>query len=341
MEATALQVVWFLLFGVLIIGYAILDGFDLGVGILTLFRKDPHERRLMINSIAPVWDGNEVWLLTGGGALFAAFPPVYATTFSAFYMALMLLLVALIFRAVSMEFRHQVDSPRWKAFWDRAFGIGSLLPAILFGVAVGNIMRGLPLDETGLFTGNFFGLLNPYSVGMGLLSLLMFTCHGALYLVLKTEGDLQASMRGWASKAWAGWVVLYVGLTCATIFAAPHLFDGVLKNPIAWVLFLLLMAGLAMIPVWLKAGSSGRAFLASAAAVAASVGLVGVGLFPRLVPSITNLDYSLTISNASSTERTLTTMLIIALIGVPIVLAYTIFVYRVFKGKVHLDENSY
>src|SRR5512147_1077494 len=172
-----LNTVWFLLIGVLLTGYAILDGFDLGVGVLHLFARDEEERRLHINAIGPVWDGNEVWLLTGGGALFAAFPVVYATVFSGFYLALMLLLVALILRAVSMEFRSKVDSPGWKKVWDWAFGIGSLLPAILFGVAFGNVLRGIPINEQGLFTGSFLELLNPYAILIGLLSLALFTMH--------------------------------------------------------------------------------------------------------------------------------------------------------------------
>jgi len=196
MEPTVLQTIWFLLVGVLLIGYAILDGFDLGVGVLTLFRKNAHDRRLMINAIAPVWDGNEVWLLTGGGALFAAFPPVYATVFSGFYLAFMLLLVFLILRGISMEFRSQVDSPAWKNFWDLMFGIGSLVPAILYGVAIGNILRGIPLDETQTFTGTFLGLLNPYAILIGVLGLVMFVCHGAIYMTMKAEGQLEDDMRG-------------------------------------------------------------------------------------------------------------------------------------------------
>ncbi|MCL5030614.1 MAG: cytochrome d ubiquinol oxidase subunit II, partial [Bacteroidetes bacterium] len=174
-----LNLTWFLLVGVLIIGYAILDGFDLGVGVIHLFTKDEIEKRIEMNAIGPVWDGNEVWLLTGGGALFAAFPIVYATVFSGFYIAFMLLLTALIFRAVSFEFRGKVNSSGWKKLWDLAFGLGSLLPSILFGVAIGNILRGIPINEQGNFTGSFIDLLNPYSILIGLLSLAMFIMHGA------------------------------------------------------------------------------------------------------------------------------------------------------------------
>ena len=186
-----LNTIWFWLIGVLIIGYAILDGFDFGVGILSLFSRFENERRIHFNAIGPVWDGNEVWLLTGGGALFAAFPAVYAMVFSGFYIALMLLLAALIFRAVSFEFRNKVDSPAWRRLWDWAFGLGSLLPALLFGVVIGNILHGVPIDTNGNYLGTFIGLLNPYSLGVGFLSLVLFTMHGAIYLATKSDGILR------------------------------------------------------------------------------------------------------------------------------------------------------
>jgi cytochrome bd ubiquinol oxidase subunit II len=336
-----LQAIWFLLVGVLIIGYAILDGFDLGVGVLHLFLKTDQERRISLNAIGPVWDGNEVWLLTGGGALFAAFPIVYATVFSGFYLALMLLLVALIFRAVSMEFSGKVDSPGWKKVWDWGFGIGSLLPAVLLGVAFGNILRGIPINQEGLFTGSFLGLLNPYSVLVGILSLTLFIMHGALYLTLKTDGELQERMTRVASAFWVGTVALYALTTSATIFVSPFLFEGMLSNPLFWVLFLLLLGSVIALPVLLKAKRFFLAFLASSAMIASMIGLSAVSLFPRLVPSVTDLAYSLTIRNASSTPATLTVMLVIALIGMPIVIGYTFFIYRVFKGKVELTEASY
>ncbi|MDX2419416.1 MAG: cytochrome d ubiquinol oxidase subunit II, partial [Xanthomonadales bacterium] len=211
MEPTTLQITWFILFGILIGGYAILDGFDLGVGFLSMFTKKSNDRRLMINAVGPVWDGNEVWLVTGGGALFAAFPPIYATSFSSFYLAIMLLLLALIARAVSMEFRGKVNSPSWRRIWDWAFGLGSTIAAVLFGVAVGNIMTGIPLDENHMFTGNFLSLLHVHPIAMGLLSLAMFATHGALYMAIKSEGPLASSMVANAKKSWIGWMVTFVG----------------------------------------------------------------------------------------------------------------------------------
>ncbi len=336
-----LNLVWFILVAVLLIGYSILDGFDFGVGILHLFTKEDRDRRVNLNAIGPVWDGNEVWLLTGGGALFAAFPIVYATVFSAFYLALMLLLLGLIGRAVSLEFRGKVESKKWKTVWDNVFGIGSLLPALLLGVAFGNILRGIPLDSTMTYTGGFFNLLNPYSVLVGVLSVAIFTMHGAIYLTLKTEGARKLKLQEVASKWWMAVVVIYFLVTFYTYFEARYLFDGILGNPLFWLFFILLMVSIIYVPVGLKAGKTGLTFLASSLMIALMFSLAAVSLFPKLVPSLTNHDFSLTIYNASSSQQTLMNMFIIALVGMPLVIGYTIFVYRVFKGKVILDEHSY
>jgi len=336
-----LNAIWFLLVGVLLIGYAILDGFDLGVGVLHLFTKGEDRRRININAIGPVWDGNEVWLLTGGGALFAAFPVVYATVFSAFYLALMLLLFALILRAVSFEFRGKIESPKWRAACDWAFGIGSLLPAILFGIAFGNILRGIPIDATGSFTGSFLGLLNPYSITVGVLTLVLFVMHGAIYMTMKTNGDQRAWMLKWITPSWIAFIVVYSLATLATFFEAGFLFHGLLANPLFWVLIFLLFGSVLYVPVAMKGEKYFRAFVASSTLITSVIGLAAVSLFPRLVPSNINLAYSLTIYNASSTPGTLSAMLIIALIGMPIVIGYTIFIYRVFRGKVVLSKESY
>ncbi len=336
-----LNTAWFLLVGVLIIGYAILDGFDLGVGILSLFVKEEKEKRIYMNSIGPVWDGNEVWLITGGGALFAAFPIVYATVFSGFYIAFMLLLAALIFRAVSFEFRSKVDSASWKKMWDTLFGIGSLLPSILFGVAIGNILRGLPIDSQGQYIGTFFGLLNPYSIIVGLLSLSLFVLHGAIYLTLKTEESVRNKILSILNKTWIIFTILYAIASFYTFFEAPFLFDGILKNPLFWISFIIMLGSLILIPVFINGRQYFKAFISSSLLIATMIGLSAISLFPRLVPSNIGLDYSLTIYNASSSQLTLKTMLYIALIGMPIVIAYTILIYRVFKGKVELNKESY
>jgi len=338
MSLEILQIIWFVLFGVLVAGYAILDGFDLGVGVLHLFAKSEHERKLNIRSIGPVWDGNEVWLLTAGGALFAAFPPVYATIFSGFYLALMLLLLGLILRAVSMEFREQVESNPWRKFWDISFGVGSLLPAVLFGVAVGNIMRGIPL-ENGIFAGTFLGLLNPFSLFVGLLSLSMFIMHGAVYLHMKTTGNLQTKIKGIVSKSWVVFVILFVVATIWAFFEANYIFDGVINNPIFWLFFILLIGSIILTPVLISDKSEWKAFLSSSFSIVGLIGITAVGMFPKLVPNRNDLDSSLTVTNASSTELTLWTMFLIALIGMPLVIGYTIFIYRVFWGKADTGDT--
>ena len=335
-----LNTTWFLLIWVLFAGYAILDGFDLGVGVLHLFARDERQRRIHLNAIAPVWDGNEVWLIAGGGALFAAFPPVYATVFSGFYLALMLVLFALIFRAVSIEFRGQVDSTGWRRLWDWSFGLGSLIAAVIFGVAVGNVLRGLPIEADGSLNVPFLALLNPYAILIGLLGLVMFVMHGAAYLAVKTEGDLQQRVARWTSGAWMAFVVVYLVATIATLFVSPFLFEGVLGNPLFWIFFLLLLASVVYVPVANRAGKFFRAFLASSATIAAVIGLTATSLYPRMVPSSLDPADSLTIYD-SSTPRTLTVMLIIALIGMPLVIAYTAWVYRVFAGKVILEDEGY
>jgi cytochrome bd ubiquinol oxidase subunit II len=336
-----LNTIWFLLILVLLAGYAILDGFDLGVGVLHLFARDEDERRVHLRSIGPVWDGNEVWLLTGGGALFAAFPIVYATIFSGYYLALMLVLFALIARAVAIEFRGAVAAPRWRRAWDWTFGLGSLLPALLFGVAVGNVLRGVPITADQGWGGSFVGLLNPYALLVGLVSLSLFVMHGALWLRLKATGELEERMARWSLRAWAAFVVIYGVATAMTFVSAPHLFAGVTGRPLFWVLLVVLAGGLAAVPWATRRGRELLAFLASAVVIFAMNALCAVSLYPRLVPSSLGLERSLTIYNSSSTPRTLTVMLVVALIGMPLVLTYTAVIYRIFRGKVKAEEYGH
>jgi cytochrome d ubiquinol oxidase subunit II len=341
MDPNWLQITWYALFMTLIAGYAILDGFDLGIGVLSLWSRSERERRIYMNAVGPVWDGNEVWLLTAGGALFAAFPPVYATVFSGFYLALILVLVGLIARAVSMEFRGKVESPVWKRFWERMFGIGSALPALLFGVAVGNVLRGLPLAENGEFAGRFIGLLNPFSLLVGALGLAIFLTHGALYLAVKTSGDLRQRMLQTAQRAWTGWVVLYVAAVIASFFDAPYLLERTLRNAWFWGGLIVFLGALLYLPLPIRSGRPLRALIASSLGVLALIGQAAAGLYPTLVPARNAPQLSLTIANSSSSQNSLQTMLIIALIGMPLVLGYTIYIYRAFKGEVELDEHSY
>ncbi|MFQ3587449.1 MAG: cytochrome d ubiquinol oxidase subunit II, partial [Fimbriimonadaceae bacterium] len=226
-----LQIAWWVLVGVLLIGYAILDGFDLGVGILYLFSKTDQQRRILLNAIGPVWDGNEVWLIVGGGALFAAFPDVYATVFSGFYTPFMLLLTALIFRAVAIEFRSKRESPKWRARWDASFSVASLLIALLTGVALGNIALGIPLDAQHEYVGGFFNLLNPYALIMGITTVALFSLHGAIYTVLKTEGELQEMAKKWMFGCVIFFAFFYIVLTMSTFLFVPHMVENFRTNP--------------------------------------------------------------------------------------------------------------
>jgi len=333
-----LPTIWFVVIGVLLVGYAILDGFDLGVGILSpVLTRTPKERGLLMQAIGPVWDGNEVWLLTLGGALFAAFPIVYATVFSGFYLALMLLLLGLILRAVAMEFRNQLRDARWLRAWDTLFSIGSLVAVLLLGVALGNVARGLPLID-GQYAGGLLGLLNPFSLAVGLTGLAMLATQGAAWLVLRTEGELQLRARRAGTIAWALFGGLWVIVTLYAAVEAPALWANY-GNPLAWIAPVVFVAALGLTG-WAFRGQSDRLpIVASSISIATLIAILGQGLYPALVPDRT-AEASLTIANSASSDLTLTVMLIIALIGMPLVLLYTAFVYRRFTHKVTDSEYA-
>jgi cytochrome d ubiquinol oxidase subunit II len=342
MSHETLCVIWFLLEGVLLMGYALLDGFDLGVGILHPFvpRTDT-EKRISMNSIGPLWDGNEVWLVTFGGALFAAFPEAYASVFSGFYIAFMLLLLALIFRAVSLEFRSKMESPRWRTFWDWSFFGSSALAALLFGVAVGNAMIGVALEPDGTFISTLFDQLEPYPILVGLMTVALFAMHGGLFLYLKTEGDFQARLRDWMWRSWGMFLVLFMLTTVATVALIPRATANFEQYPWAGIIVLAGFLAVANIPRCLYWGKPGQAFASSCVVIASLVGLFGLTLFPNLVTASNDVANSITIYTAASSEKTLWIMLIIAMLGMPFVLAYSAIIYWVFRGKVKLTEHSY
>ena len=333
--------IWFILVGVLLTGYAVLDGFDLGIGALHLFTSKDQERRVMINAIGPVWDGNEVWLVTGGGAMFAAFPNVYATVFSGFYLALMLLLASLIFRAVAIEFRSKQPMYWWRQMWDIGFAGGSILSSLLIGTALGNIAWGVPVDANGEFAGTFLGLLTPYPLLVGVTTVALFMMHGAIYGVLKTEGELHDKLRRWAMNSIIFFVISAVTLTMATLLFVPHMAARVRDHPWLFSVALANMLAIANIPREFHRGNDGLAFLSSCAAIVTLMALFALNLFPYLVYSLPHPENSLTIYNAASSPKTLGIMLLIAGIGVPVVVAYTISIYWIFRGKVKLDHLSY
>ncbi|MBA2954174.1 cytochrome d ubiquinol oxidase subunit II [Nocardioides sp. MAH-18] len=322
-----LTTVWFILIAVLWIGYFTLEGFDFGVGMLLpwLARND-RERRIMINTIGPVWDGNEVWVLTAGGATFAAFPEWYATLFSGFYLPLLLILLALIVRGLAFEYRHQRPEASWHSWWDRAIVVGSYVPAFLWGVAFANIVRGVPIDEDKEFTGTLFTLLNPFGLLGGVVTLLLFLTHGAMFLALKTDGDIRVRARG---------VAVTSGLAAAAAAVAFLVWAQFLTgNGWSAVLFVLAAAALVAGIATAQVGREGWAFIGTFACIALAVAGLFVGLFPDVMPSSTDEAYSLTTTNASATDYTLTVMTIVAAIFTPIVLGYQAWTYWIFRKRI-------
>lgn len=367
LDYETLKLVWWLFVGVLLIGFAITDGFDLGVGTLLPFigRSDT-ERRVVINAIGPTWDGNQVWFITAGGALFAAWPVVYAAAFSGFYIALLLVLFALFFRPVGFDYRSKIEDPRWRSAWDWGLFAGGMVPALVFGVAFGNLLQGVPLHyEEGLrpvYTGSFFALLNPFALLVGVVSLSMLVMHGAVYLQIKTEGQIYQRARMAAQVfavlfllafALAGvWVANLNGFTVVSMpepGATPNILAKVVEQTegawlsnysrFPWMVLAPVLAftgGLAAL--WLsRANHSGLAFFASSLALAGVILTAGFSMFPFIMPSSVDANSSLTMWDATSSHLTLTWMFWAVIFFLPIVLAYTIWVYRIMRGKVTVE----
>jgi len=336
-----LQNIWFFLWGLLWAVYFMTDGFDLGIGSLLPFvGKNDEQKRIMRNSMGPLWDGNEVWLIAAGGVTFAAFPAVYATMFSSLYSALMLILFALILRGVSFEFRGKVDSPKWKTVWDACTFIGSLIPAVLFGVAFANIFQGIPFDNEGVYHGSLFTLLNPYGLLGGLLFLLRFLEHGAVWLGIKTEGDLQDRSVKVANGLSPILLIVSVIFLVATAFAT-HLYDNYIENPFLFIIILITIIALIGIKVFIKKHSLFKAWFSSALTIVSATFFGIIGLFPNLFPSSLDKEYSLTAYNASSSPLTLKIMLVVVIIFIPIVIIYQVWTYHLFKGKVTDEDLKY
>jgi cytochrome d ubiquinol oxidase subunit II len=338
-----LHLLWFALLGVLLAGYAILDGFDLGVGILHLCVRKDEERRILMNSIGPLWDGNEVWLVVFGGALFAAFPRAYAAAFSGFYTPFMLILCGLIFRGVSMEFRSKQEWPAWRWFWDVAFCVASTLASFLFGVLVGNCIRGLPLGADGDFAASVSlrDLLQPYPLLTGLFAVATFAMHGSIYLYLKTTGDLQKRIHGWMWTTFGLFLVMYLLVTIFTLTTNPRSTGKYADHPWAWAIVVLNVLAIANIPRAIYKNRPLYAFLSSSCTIAAFTFLFGLTLWPNLIVSTVDPAYNLTLASAASTEKTLGIMTFVVVLGMPFVLSYTITIYWVFRGKVEIGKFSY
>ena len=370
LDYTTLRVIWWLLLGVLLIGFAVMDGFDLGVGTLLPFvAKTDEERRLVINTVGPVWEGNQVWLVLGGGAIFAAWPPLYGVSFSGFYLAMFVILFALILRPVGFKYRSKMPSPTWRSRWDWCLFIGGFVPALIMGVAVGNVLLGVPFhfDDTQriFYTGNFFGLLRPFALLAGLLSVAMLVAHGAAMLVIKTDGPVAeraarlgsiAALVSFVLFALAGfWVALGLpgyAITSAVVTDGPSnpllktaeitAAGGWMKNfsatPALWLAPIVGLLGALGSAMLLRQKRGGLAFIASALSIAGIIFTVGFAAFPFLLPSISQPASSLTVWDASSSHLTLWFMLICTIIFLPLILAYTTWVYRVLKGKTTVAE---
>ena len=333
-----LQSVWFFLWGLLWAVFFMTDGFDMGIGTLYPFLgKSERDRHVMIHAMGPLWDGNEVWLVTAGGVTFAAFPLVYAVMFSSLYSALMLILFALILRGVSFEFRNKVESMAWKRVWDTCIFLGSFLPALLFGVAFGNIFKGIPIDGEGVYQGTLFTLLNPYGLLAGILFVCLFVMHGALWLAIRADGDLSARAMNLTGKLWPVLVGVAVAFLVATYFFTP-LYDNYFAQPALFIVPLISVAGLFGIRFFLTQQAAFKAWGASALTIVACTFFGVIGLFPSLFPSSIDGQFSLTAFNASSSPLTLKIMLIVVSIFIPLVLAYQIWAYKLFSVKV-TDED--
>jgi len=342
-----LHIFWFALIGVLLAGYGILDGFDLGVGILHLCVRKDEERRVLMNAIAPIWDGNMVWLVVFGGAMFAAFPRAYAAAFSGFYLPFMLVLFALIFRGVSMEFRSKQQMPGWRRSWDVAFCFASTLASFVFGVIVGNTIKGLPLGADGDFTEpipltTMFGW---YPCLTGLFAVATFAMHGSIYLYLKTEGDLQQRIHRWMWTTFSIFLTLYVVVSLASLLGLPQVTAKYKEFPWLLIVMVLNILAIANIPRAIYLGKPYYAFFSSACTIAAFTFLFGMTLYPNLIVSTVlspeGVPYSMTVAKAASSTKTLGIMAIIALMGMPFVLSYTITIYWVFRGKVQIGKTGY
>ncbi|HAX15007.1 MAG TPA: cytochrome d ubiquinol oxidase subunit II [Leeuwenhoekiella sp.] len=333
---------WFLVIGGLFSGYAILDGFDFGAGAWHLFFKKELNRRIALNAVGPVWDGNEVWLVIGGGALFAGFPVMYATLFSSLYIPFMLFLIFIIFRAISIEFRGKEEMLWWRRLWDVSYSISSIMLAFLLGVVLGNVLQGFAIGENYQYTGSgFFEFLNPYAIMTGVTTLALFMAHGAIYLLLKTEGAMFEKLTYLLQKGMIFFMVSFAITTLYTLLYIPHLSDDFKSAPILFAVPVLTFLSIANVPRLASKKNYKLAFFFSSLTISLLLVLVAVELYPNLLFSTVDPKYSLDVYEAASSERSLGIMLLFVAIGGPLVLGYTFFVYRTFRGKVKLDDHSY
>ncbi len=328
--------------GLSVLMYTVLDGFDLGVGALHLFARTDEQRRIFLNAIGPVWDGNEVWIVIIIGGLFAGFPNAYATVFTGFYTLLTFLIAGLMFRAAAIEFRSKGPSALWRGTWDTVFCVASLLVGFVIGVILGNLVQGVAINATQDYVGTFADLLSPYALLVGVLAVALFSMHGSIYLYMKTEGEAHAVVRRWILPSIVFFLILFAITTVVTLLYMPHMAAPFYSQPMLLVLPFLALLAIASIPHQVNKGRGGWAFLASCASICLLLSLFHVGTYPYILHSTIDREInSLTIYNCASSHKTLTILLIVVAIGVPLVLAYGCFIYRIFRGKVKLEKSSY
>ena len=332
---------WFLVVGGVFSGYAILDGFDLGAGSLHLFFKKEENRRIALNAVGPVWDGNEVWLVIGGGALFAGFPDLYATLFSGLYVPFMLFVALLIFRAVSIEFRSKEKMLWWRKLWDTTYMISSSGLSIALGAVLANVLEGMPINEAGDYVGNGWDFLSPYAIIIGLTTWALFMMHGAIYLALKTQGAMYEFVTLWVKRSIIFFILMFLIASGYTMLFVEHMVAPLKEHPVLLLLPLVALLSIANIPRLAEKRNFTLAFVFSALTVSMLFILVAIGLFPTFLASTIDPAYNITVYTSAASEKTLGIMLLMASIGAPLVGLYTFIVYRSFRGKVKLDEHSY
>lgn len=342
MSFEILQLLVYCLLGIAVTMYVVLDGFDLGVGSLQIFAGDDRNRRIFLNSIGPFWDGNEVWLIIIVGVMFVGFPDVYASVLSGFYVMLMCFLCGIIFRAVAIEFRSKMPSLRWRYTWDTVFWLASLVITFGAGIALGNLIKGVPLDADRELYYPFYRLFGWYPIYFGIFSIILFAMHGNHFLLMKTDGYVQDRVRSWAPYTISLFILTFIGLTFFTWIECPHMLDNFLAHPIFWAVPALLVCVIAAKCFFVAKHMYGWGFFMSMLTIALMFSLYTIGTFPKIVISSTNPEkLSLTLYNASSSYTTLSVTMIIACIGVPIVLGYGWLLYHIFRGKTELHDHSY
>jgi cytochrome d ubiquinol oxidase subunit II len=335
-------ILWYIVLGVSSMAYCILDGFDLGVGALHLFAKTDRQRRIFLNAIGPVWDGNEVWIVIMMGGLFAGFPNAYATIFSGFYTLFMFLIAGLMFRACAIEFRSKSESPIWRSLWDVVFSIASILVGLVIGLLLGNMIEGIPLNANQDYVGTFADFFRPYSIIVAITAMSLFAMHGTIYLTMKTEGDAHEVVRKWINKAIIVFIFWYIVTTIATFIYMPHMIDHIFTMPLTIIFPVIAFLAILNIPRLISKGRDGWAFLFSCLSIASLLIVFGLGTYPTIVRSTLDPETnSLTIFNSASSQKTLGILLIVVAIGIPLVLAYGAWIYRIFRGKVKLEHTSY